>query len=366
MGFIEDMKWWHWIAISLVVGAALAYTNASDTDIAPMHASMSPVDFERNLMKPPVGADRTSWITNVTVYPALPVGSDAGPTLRQMVTFRCLVVPTDQADEAREQFFTMMAPVPYEAMPRWPVGYNGDQPYPGVTIYVAKAGDTLRSVTADQYGADTAEGENAIINANELLRTAPSLALARIRPLTAYYIPYNPASNRTVVDFLNDAAKMGFPVTYRTAWWKAPKYVYQIWIAGSFVVIGLVWPMLLRLMLEGGLGRPAEAKYDLKRFKPEAEKPAAKPVGITEADLAQVKAMADGLEASLRADAGALPQGSATAAVGAATGPVKKLGASAESVQPAMSEQESKEYKGGEFYPVELPKVKPTDSKEKK
>jgi hypothetical protein len=360
MGFIEDMKWWHWIAISVLVGLVLAYTNASNNDLPPVHASMSPVDFERNLIRSPVGENHTPWITDVTVYPPLPVEAGGGRALRQLVVFRCMVVPQDQPQNARLQWFTLMAPVPYEAMPRWPVGYNGDQAYPGVSIYVAKKGDTLASVTADQFGQDSPEGENAIISANELLRTAESRSLVRIRSLIPYYIPWNPASNRTVADLLDDAARLGVPVTYRTAWWEAPRYLYEFWIGGSFLVIGVIWPGLLRMMLQGGLGRSPEAKYDLGRFKSEPEKPAAKPVGITEADLEQVKAMADNLEASLRAGATAAAPGAAPVTTSAA--PIKKLsGSAAEPSLPTMTEQGPKEYTG-EFYPVELPKAKPEDS----
>ncbi len=306
MGFVEDMKWWHWVVVSVVVGTALAYINANMRDLPPTYASMDTTDFERNLIKSPVGPNRQPWITNVMIYPPAPFQYGDGTVLKQVVTFNCLVVPEDHPKDAGVQSFTMVAPIPYEAAPRWAVGAYGDRAYPGAMIYLAKRGDTLASVTKDHYGKDTPEGEDAIINANELLRTAPSRGMIRFRPFFMYFVPYNPALNRTVVDFLNDASKEGIQVTYHTAWWEAPQYVYEAWIGGSVLVIGIIWPGLLLAMKKGGLGRVHTATYDLSRFKPakatsgSGSEPVKEAVGITAAGIQQVHDLATNMEESLR------------------------------------------------------------------
>jgi hypothetical protein len=369
MGFVEEMKWWHWFAISVVLGVLLAYINASNSDLPAVHASMDTTDFERNLIKAPLGPNGLPWITNVTVYPPTAMRAGDGTTIRQMVTFRCLVAPL--GGDVEDQWFTMLAPVPYEASPRWAVGAYGNRAYPGVKLYLARFHDTIESVTAAEYGKDTPEGENAIINANELLRTAPTRALVRFRPAFFYFIPWNPAANKTVTDLLDEAAADGIHVGYRRAWWEAPRYVYEIWIGGSVLLIGVIWPAILRTMQKGGLGRVTAPSYlarkektgkPWKAGKPGKPEPEKKKVGITEEDLEQVKNMSKNLEESLRASgaltptavAPAVPTGTAPAAAG-----VKKLtGGAMESGGGGQDESKPKEFTGGEFYPVEVPKGK--------
>jgi hypothetical protein len=363
MGFVEDMKWWHWLAISILVGLVLGYSNASNTDLPAVHSSMGNTDFERYLIRDPAGPNHIPWVSDVTVYPPQPFRTGEGMTMKQIVTLKCLVVPENHQQDASIQWFTMVAQIPYEASPRWAPGYYGNRSYPGTTIYLAKRGDTLGSITAAEYGKDTRDGEDAIINANESLRTAESRALIHVRPFRMYFIPWNPDSNHTVVDLLKDAVAKGYHVDYRIGWWEASQYVYQIWIGGSVLVIGIIWPAILRLMKQGGLGRVATAQYDLSQFKTGKEKaPEKEAVGVTAADMERLGELADNMEASLRAS-GAF-EGKAVGGLAPEAAAIKKLtGTAGDVAEPVTPESQSKEF-SGEFYPVEKPKGKPEDQKE--
>src|ERR1700678_4160923 len=107
MGFVEERKWGHWFAISIVLGVALAYVNASNRDLSPVRASMGTTDFERNLIKAPYGPSKSSWISDVTVYPPEPFRAGDGTAIQQMLTFRCLVVGPDRPN-GEIQWFTML------------------------------------------------------------------------------------------------------------------------------------------------------------------------------------------------------------------------------------------------------------------
>ena len=50
MGFVEQMKWWHWVGLSLVLGALLAFLNSGGADTAIQHRSVSTVTFETDLL----------------------------------------------------------------------------------------------------------------------------------------------------------------------------------------------------------------------------------------------------------------------------------------------------------------------------
>jgi hypothetical protein len=78
-------------------------------------------------------------------------------------------------------------------------------------------------------------------------------------------VPYRKAGppSNTVLDYLADMKKSR-GLRYRVAWWNRPSVAVTLWAAGCTILIGGVWPTVLRLMVGTGLGRP-----------PEPEKPAA-------------------------------------------------------------------------------------------
>jgi phage tail protein X len=247
-------------------------------------------------------------------------------------------------------------------MPKPRTAASPNAKYPGTTTYIAKKGDTIESIAAKAYGSETPEGRHAVIDANYSLREAHSAADRVIHPGQAYFIPWNPAENHTIVDFLKAAAvTQGRPIPYRYAWWQESNYVYEIWMTGSFVLVGVIWPALIRIMVGGGMGRMKGEDYDLTRFKGGRDfirRKEAKKEMSTE-DLLKLTELEESLKASLKAGAEAAPVAQAAPAP-VAPQVVKLKGALATDTAPIVQTEEEKHYKG-EFYPVELPEAKPTD-----
>lgn len=137
-------------------------------------------------------------------------------------------------------------------------------------------------------------------------------------------------------------------LSYNYAWWTEPRWIYAIWIGGTVLVVGGVWPTIINLLIGAGFGRKREKDpdYDLDRFKGEE---AAKPIPATvlsETDQDKLAALEASLTASLQ------PSGAGSSEPGAAPSEpeIRKLaGGPAESTTSEKKEQ--KDYKG-EFYPV--------------
>src|SRR5262245_21397379 len=84
---IQDFKRWHWILISLVVGALLAYTRTMitpDESGAGRGVGISAKEFADNVVRLKTG-NGYSWIKDVVVYP--PTSTDAGSNEKKQVYF---------------------------------------------------------------------------------------------------------------------------------------------------------------------------------------------------------------------------------------------------------------------------------------
>jgi len=351
MGFVEDLKWWHWIVISLLVGAALGYINANAPE-PPAGRVLEPLNFEERLVRPAIDdhGRKIAWISDIVVHPPRPVVYSGHTEYRQMVNFRCIVLPQD-GGTGKAEACSMLAPYPYVPTPR---GGPGMHPhYPGLTLYQAQAGDTIQSVITRKYGKYTPELRKAFITANFFIyRKATSAAEIAIEPKQIYFLPWDVTQPHSIADFLTDAAKQGYNASFSYRWMEIPKYVYPVWIAGSFVVIGLIWPLLLRMMVDQGLGRERTQGFDLRRYKPSASeaKPAA--VGATAEDQQRLVDLEANMLASLKAQqAGEAP---APAAGQAAPPQVAKLsGAAAQTPAAAPEPEPEKKSYEGEYYPVD-------------
>jgi hypothetical protein len=130
-----------------------------------------------------------------------------------------------------------------------------------------------------------------------------------------------------------------------------PKYVYPIWMGGSFLIIGLIWPMLLRMMLDQGLGRDHSQQFDLRRYKSSSPKPAAAAAGPTAQEQQRLIDLEQSMLASLKAQQASEP--APPPAPAPAPSPVVKLaGAAPASPQASESPEREKMYEG-EYYPVD-------------
>ena len=151
----------------------------------------------------------------------------------------------------------------------------------------------------------------------------------------------------TVLDYLASVRQRHPQVGYRVAWWEKPAILYAMWAAGGMIVVGGIWPMLLRLLVGAGFGRefPPEEQYDLSRFKGEPERSSAPPAMVHEPiDLEQLEALEQELRRSLAAQASASDQPTTEPR------PVAPLNGTVSDVPLAQTE-EHKEYQG-EYYPV--------------
>ncbi len=369
MGFVEEMKWWHWVLLSLGLGALLGYLNSGGANPSVEHISVSPMVFETGLMHAPyVDPDKPGnplpYVSNVLVHPPQQILVAGKPKQVQLVIFSALNPHSPGHPSGSYERVSIFAPFPYEPQPREEP--SDDHPdWPAASMYYGQSGDTLQSLATRFYHkAQTPEGLNAILSANKDLRGAKNAAELKIVEGNRYWIPWNPADKHTFSDFMvaanalirSEQGANAIAVSSRYVWWESPNHVYAIWMTGSFLLVGVIWPTLLQIMVKGGFGRTKPDEFELRRYKP-SPIPAAAPkpaMAVTKDDMQQLREMQESLEASLRASgstAGPSAQPNAQPAAPA----IKVLAGSA--AEPAVVPQtpdEPKEYKG-EFYPVVHP-----------
>lgn len=168
----------------------------------------------------------------------------------------------------------------------------------------------------------------------------------------------------TIQDYLAERAKEFPSLDYRYNRYLEPWALWTLCIGGSVVVIGIIFPLLIRLMVKLGLGYPEDeepARVDLSRVSSRtATVSVGSGIGVTEADRSQLEALTEQLESNVsdmlikREQVDEQKERQAEEAV------VKKLAAAPMPDEPApviQREDEPREY-GGEYYPVARPVVK--------
>ncbi|HZZ44279.1 MAG TPA: hypothetical protein VFE58_15195 [Tepidisphaeraceae bacterium] len=166
----------------------------------------------------------------------------------------------------------------------------------------------------------------------------------------------HPDKSRTILTALNEIVAKNPTVKYQYAWWEEPKWSYGLWTAGSVLVIGGIWPVLLSLLVGAGLGPKVEEKeYDLERFgKSEEEEVKPEPVKkeMSEEDRDKLTEQLDRLEKNIGSAAVMTDVPAPSGVMAAGPAPIRQLsGGPVEVAVGASKEDEDKEYKG-EFYPV--------------
>lgn len=306
---VEDLKRWHWIAISLVIGLGLAYvySGVAAEGGPSTRRTMGPGEFFRQVGR--VAKDKAGetlpMVRNVRIYP--PVEG------KNLVTLEELIITTDRATGARSA----------EYQPRQ---------------FVAEIPFTLT-------------------------RQAPQ----------------NP--NWTVRDELERRQKTNPAVQFRYVAVAAAPYVYGICLAGSFMLIGVIWPTLLGRLQYGGYGAPprtaaeraADDKYNLSKARSgsaHTAAPAAKK-GPSQADLDQLHAVTARYQQNVAGMAAAGGGASSQTHSGLAVAEPPKSAAAqrnwdakpAEPIAPAARrpEDEDEVEVKGEYYPVLIHHKKPHD-----
>jgi hypothetical protein len=270
MGFVEEMKWWHWVAVSLLIGFGLAFLNGMNNGTpGGSEDAITQEQFEFDLQRTfPHNGTTYPMISNIKVFPPVTKVDPKGNTfVTQVVTFTRMRLAKEGGDNSTHDT-VLYAPIPYAPEPMLrirrgnPIGAEG---YPGLATYIGKPQDTLMSVANTEWGRSATEADLttrilAIRASNpQHFANAHSSRDLVIIPGQVYFIPRDPISKPTVVDFLSDAKAAKWPVNFKYAWWTDPHRVYYIWVGGSFLIIGVIFPLVIRIMLHEGYGRaPAE------------------------------------------------------------------------------------------------------------
>jgi len=174
-------------------------------------------------------------------------------------------------------------------------------------------------------------------------------------------VPYQPVEdwgkpvNRglTVLDHLERLHRQR-GLSYRYAWWRAPRWRTAVACGGSFLVLGLIWPTIINLLAFGSFFRPAEEKGpSLREAFVAAAAPPPAVARSPHGDMEKVEAMAARLESQLAS--GAVGPASPIASEPAKQEPVKPLTATETEVQGVAPEKEHKAFGAGadDFYPTE-------------
>ncbi|MDB5333212.1 MAG: hypothetical protein JWP03_4363 [Phycisphaerales bacterium] len=162
----------------------------------------------------------------------------------------------------------------------------------------------------------------------------------------------------TVIDYL-DLLGETRGVQYTNAWWRTMGL--KSWMLASFLVIGVVWPILVNLLEYGSIRRPREEKgIDLSQVKAHEDKPAA--VAVSDEDLDRLTALEVELEKNLAS--AAPPTEPPTAAQ---PKPVRKLAVAPLKAAAAAQAAEQKAFaaKQNDYYPTELRAPRPPEKKQK-
>ncbi len=154
------------------------------------------------------------------------------------------------------------------------------------------------------------------------------------------------AMNATILDYLDRLGAKG--VGYRYAWWDHPGWIWTIWLGGSVVVIGILWPTVINLIAFGSVWRPRGEHVNIFQSK-SAAGPALEAGGV---DLTDVVAIGDAMEAKLAAGGGEALAGTEGEAAGNQTRPLSAAEPLRGSVPPTQTD---KEFGAGrdDFYPTE-------------
>lgn len=130
------------------------------------------------------------------------------------------------------------------------------QAFQGLRVYPAwiDQGDGPRRVdlVSGMYLAETATDP------------ATGQTIGRLRRYTYVApVPYHPADSAAASPARGDTVaayleSLGGEVRFVRAWWADPRYAALLWVGGSVVTVGLIWPTLINLLIYGQWRRPKE------------------------------------------------------------------------------------------------------------
>lgn len=168
--------------------------------------------------------------------------------------------------------------------------------------------------------------------------------------------PMGPVGNKSITDFLEEVKKQVPTLDYKFQWWLEPKTIWLSCLAGSFLLIGVLWPIALQAMIKMGLAEPPDERMDLSAVRT-VDEPSAEPIGplVTAADHQKLSDLTTAMEKNV-AGMGLGSGGGGAEGRPHSDAPVKDLGVGERPMPVAMPavKEDPSDFKG-EFYPVARP-----------
>lgn len=180
--------------------------------------------------------------------------------------------------------------------------------------------------------------------------------------------PYRPGGRPsanpdfTIADYFNEISTGRDWITYSYAWWTEPEWSYTLWIGGSFLLLGVIWPTVQNRLIAAGYGRAPEpsatgASLFSILFSRKPKSPS-RSGGDTKAKPRSMAMSAEELERidKMEEDLAGFIKGGDKAVGGeasqAAAPEIKKLSSGAVGPQKAPDVPKEEQNYGGEFYPT--------------
>ncbi|HEY4312828.1 MAG TPA: hypothetical protein VGN12_25485 [Pirellulales bacterium] len=108
-------------------------------------------------------------------------------------------------------------------------------------------------------------------------------------------------SSVTLSEYAKYLEREDRPVKYTVAWWTTPAMVWVLWTGGSILIIGVIFPAILRLLYSVPATEEPETAYDLERFSLGNDAPqTVGPEKPTEQEIAKLDATIRQLEARVQ------------------------------------------------------------------
>jgi hypothetical protein len=319
---IEDLKFWHWVVLGLVVGALFSGVKLWQGPFdGSKFDSIEQRRFERGL----VGVVEGPSVTRADTVSYLEKHPDT-PVLKNIV-----VHPPAAGDDT---YWVTGSALVVEELQKNPYRYNVDWvgfKYPAKVPYEPL---TTLELQAKRGRA----GTKALMDAKAKAATQPGAQTRSEYPNIAEYLQ--------AVQTRSDAK-----FTYRYAWQERPLATAVLPPIAGLLVIGIAWPLALGVMQGAGLARKPQPRAKLTKRRETAAVKGPVDTSAGDKQLADLNAT---LEAEMAGFIGVTPtrdpddSSAGAPAVKALPGGV---GAASETKKPEDDEVEVKEF-GGEFYPV--------------
>lgn len=319
---LENFKVWHWMIISLLVGLGMGYWQAQ------------------------VGLDIDRGVTK-TIY-------QEEFEHRLFETYQPNLDKPDPAT-ARPVISDIVIHPPREDGVVWITGSIVDMPsMREIMLLTQKKQPIVIKPLRFRYPTDVPYKPKYYANLMDKKATTESASAGQ--KLTAAAATFQ-APDGSVMTYLQrlQGTEKKFQSDFHFAWWETRPATLALWTTGSFILIGCLWPLLVRVIVGAGFGpvRKAKTDYDLDRFKEVKSKPVVVKQGPTQDDEKKLSDLTAAMEEKLakfvdNEDEETRAENAAVEAKIRAlpTAPLEPLAAGI-----SKQAEEPKEYTG-EFYPV--------------